>query len=113
MSTPDKSTPNGCLIGWVPFVYQNHSLSVSAAHLEVGRGLVNALIIEHRANIGDNLQQIFAGWWFGTCFIFSYIGNFIIPTDYYFSEGLKPPTRFGFYIYTYNHSKHVDSIIPK
>jgi hypothetical protein len=23
---------------------------------------------------------------------FPYIGNFIIPTDLYFSEGLKPPT---------------------
>jgi len=25
-------------------------------------------------------------------FIFPYIGNLIIPTDYYFLEGLKPPT---------------------
>jgi hypothetical protein len=24
-----------------------------------------------------------AGWWFGTCFIFPYIGNFIIPTDFH------------------------------
>ena len=23
------------------------------------------------------------GWWFGTCFIFPYIGNFIIPTDFH------------------------------
>ena len=30
------------------------------------------------------------GWWFGT--FFPYIGNVIIPTDSYFSEGLKPPT---------------------
>ena len=29
------------------------------------------------------------GWWFGTCFIFPYIGIFIIPTDelHHFSEG--------------------------
>ena len=27
-------------------------------------------------------------WWFGTFFIFPYIGNIIIPTDEYFSEGL-------------------------
>ena len=35
------------------------------------------------------------GWWFGTSFIFAYIGNAIIPTDYciFFSEGLKPLTR--------------------
>ena len=39
------------------------------------------------------------GWWFGTCFIFPYIGNFIIPTDSYFSEGLTPPTRIYIYIY--------------
>ena len=25
--------------------------------------------------------------------IFHSVGNFIIPTDSYFSEGLKPPTR--------------------
>jgi hypothetical protein len=31
-----------------------------------------------------------SGWWFGTCFIFPYIGNVIIPTDelHHFSEGL-------------------------
>jgi len=28
-------------------------------------------------------------------FIFPYIGNFIIPTDEYFSEELKPPTSSG------------------
>ena len=30
-----------------------------------------------------------SGWWFGPFFIFPYIGNFIIPTDFhsYFSEG--------------------------
>ena len=27
------------------------------------------------------------GWWFGTCFIFPYIGLLIIPIDSYFSEG--------------------------
>jgi hypothetical protein len=32
---------------------------------------------------------IYTGWWFGTFFIFPYIGNFIIPTDevHHFSEG--------------------------
>ena len=28
----------------------------------------------------------FPGWWFGK-FLFFHIGNVIIPTDYYFSEG--------------------------
>jgi hypothetical protein len=37
------------------------------------------------------LAERATGWWFGT-FLFSYILGIIIPTDYYFSEGLKPPT---------------------
>ena len=38
------------------------------------------------------------GWWFGTCFIFPYIGNFIIPTDeVIFFRGVGiPPARFRF-----------------
>ena len=43
---------------------------------------------------------IISDWWFGTFFIFPYIGNVIIPSDWYFSGGLKPPT--SIYIYTYN-----------
>ena len=33
-------------------------------------------------------------WWFGTCFIFPYIGNFIIPTDevLFFRGVAQPPT---------------------
>ena len=34
-----------------------------------------------------------SGWWFGTFF---HILGIMIPTDSYFSEGLKPPTRYGF-----------------
>ena len=47
--------------------------------------------------IGHNADpSLITGWWFGTCFIFPYIGNFIIPTDelHHFSEGFKPPTRY-------------------
>ena len=33
------------------------------------------------------------GWWFGTIFSVFHILGIIIPTDWYFSEGLKPPTR--------------------
>ena len=29
----------------------------------------------------QNTQKTITGWWFGTFFIFLYIGNFIIPTD--------------------------------
>ena len=39
-----------------------------------------------------NIRQTSTGWWFGSFFIFPFIGNVIIPTDEYFSEGLKPPT---------------------
>jgi len=34
-----------------------------------------------------------AGWWFGTFFIFPYIGN-NRPNLPFFSEGLKPPTGY-------------------
>ena len=37
-------------------------------------------------------SNYFAGWWFGTFFIVLRI----IPTDQYFSEGLKPPTSLSF-----------------
>ena len=44
----------------------------------------------------SNMMQ--SGWWFGTCFNFPYIGNFIIPTDFHnafiFFRGVaQPPTR--------------------
>jgi hypothetical protein len=34
-----------------------------------------------------------SGWWFGTWLLFFHILGRIVPTDSYFSEGLKPPTR--------------------
>ena len=34
-----------------------------------------------------------SGWWIWNMFFFHILG-IIIPTDWYFSEGLKPPTRF-------------------
>ena len=37
--------------------------------------------------------QTIPGWWFGTCFIFPYIGNNHPNWHSYFSVGLKPPTR--------------------
>jgi hypothetical protein len=45
------------------------------------------------------------GWWFGKCFIFPYIGNFIIPTDelHHFSEGVGIPW------YTTNQHPYVSS----
>jgi hypothetical protein len=34
-----------------------------------------------------------SAWWFGTFFLTFHIFGIIIPTDLYFSGGLKPPTR--------------------
>jgi hypothetical protein len=41
-------------------------------------------------------QSSLPSWWFGTFFIFPYIGNFIIPPDFHiFQRGwLKPPTSY-------------------
>jgi len=37
---------------------------------------------------------LLAGWWFGTFFMFPYIGNVITPTDFHiFQDGhIAPPT---------------------
>jgi hypothetical protein len=46
----------------------------------------------------ENHHLYISGWWFGTYFIFPYIGIFIIPTDYIiFFRGVgQPPTRYVF-----------------
>ena len=43
------------------------------------------------------INGFIAGWWFGNMAdIFFYsVGTFMILTNSYFSEGLKPPTRYG------------------
>ena len=38
-----------------------------------------------------NSVSIYSGWWFGTCFIFPYIGN-SNPNRRIFFRGMKPPT---------------------
>ena len=42
----------------------------------------------------------YSGWWFGTFFIFTYIGNVIIPTDelIFFRRVGQPPTSIGIII---------------
>ena len=44
--------------------------------------------------VTTNIRQTSTGWWFGTWILWLsiYYGNVIIPSDKYFSEGLKPPT---------------------
>ena len=55
------------------------------------------------------------GWWFGACFIFPYIGNVIIPTDFnsiiFQRGGEKPPTRYINHISTIYHINHRLTII--
>ena len=43
-----------------------------------------------------NHNTLITGWWFGTCFIFPYIGNNHHSWLSYFSDELKPPTRLWF-----------------
>ena len=53
-----------------------------------------------------NNHHLESGWWFGTFYIFPYIGN-NHPNWLIFSEGLKPPTSYEWwFIWTY--SKHAD-----
>ena len=37
--------------------------------------------------VPDFHTSIFSGWWFGTFFIFPYIGNVIIPVDIHIFQG--------------------------
>ena len=49
----------------------------------------------HRSQLVSNSRsQTNSGWWFGTCFIFPYIGLLIIPIDFHiFSEGWRKTTN--------------------
>ena len=47
------------------------------------------------------LYHEYTGWWFGTCFNFPYIGSNHPNWLSYFSEGLKPPTRYIICTYSY------------
>ena len=56
--------------------------------------MINQLI-NHDIVISHIQYTAMTGWWFGTCFIFPYVGNVIIPTDeLIFFRGVgQPPTR--------------------
>ena len=46
-----------------------------------------------KSTINGNFNWIIAGWWFGTFFIFPYIGNVIILTDeliFFRGVGIRP-----------------------
>jgi hypothetical protein len=56
--------------------------------------MINQLI--NRDIVISHIQYTaMTGWWFGTFFIFPYVGNVIIPTDeLIFFRGVgQPPTR--------------------
>ena len=46
---------------------------------------------------------ILPGWWFGTFFIFPYIGNVIIPTDFHIFQRGRYTTNRYIHIYIYIH----------
>jgi hypothetical protein len=45
------------------------------------------------------------GWWFGTWLLFFHLLGRIIPTDYYVSEGLKPPTSKMYHSISFNNRR--------
>ena len=49
---------------------------------------------ETHVHFHSQKRRFFAGWWFGTFFIFPYIGLLIIPTDFHIFQrgGPGPPT---------------------
>ena len=48
------------------------------------------------AKIRGTKRRLLAGWWFGTWSVFFHMLGIIIRIDWYFSEGLKPPTNWRF-----------------
>ena len=74
-------------------------------HCQVSTGFSNTrylmILVPHVLMV-----QWLPGWWFGTCFIFPYIGNNNPNWLSYFSEGLKPPTRYELTISNYNIEKN-------
>ena len=69
-------------------------------------------VILARNLAGGQSSSINAGWWFGTMefYDFPYIGNgIIIPTDKYFSEGVKPPTSLFCVLWPLSQSMNLES----
>ena len=56
---------------------------------------------QKRFSLGSESFQTKAGWWFGTCCIFPYIGHVIIPNDeLIFFRGVgQPPTSCGLLLF--------------
>jgi hypothetical protein len=57
-----------------------------------------------------------SGWWFGTFFIFPYIGNFIIPTDFHIFQRVETTNQiytpfiyiiYIHHLYTYIYTHHL------
>ena len=60
----------------------------------IGHLCVRFKALPGKMNCTCNLRTRGTGWWFGTFFIFPYIGNNHPKWLSYLSEGLKPPTRY-------------------
>ena len=73
--------------------HMNYSLSISCRSWF--HSLWMFFFSTRLVRIDDDPATYLSGWWFGT-FLFSHILGIIIPIDYYFSAGLKPPTRYQY-----------------
>ena len=80
------STPMCCWLSWRSWLHKPICFAnvVFRLHLHY--------ITRHESPNIYHLKHV-SGWCFGPFFICPYIGNVIIPSDSYFSEGLKPPSR--------------------
>ena len=98
---PQVITINGCyrpssnIPKWIMIVFSGFPLvtactSSSSREVVWAPGAITPLQVSMRAS---QVAKSIAGWWFGTFFSFSYIGNNHPNWLSYFSEGLKPPTR--------------------
>ena len=56
--------------------------------------MVISMVMKKKQKRRFTIYTTFTGWWFGTFFIFPYIGFLIIPIDFHIFRGVaQPPTR--------------------
>ena len=86
---------NPHLLGRHPRIHSERLWWSSATHGIQWLGTNFPRDMDRRVLLGEheNWWKSLAGWWFGTFFMFPYIGNNAPNWLSYFSAGLKPPTR--------------------
>ena len=61
--------------------------------LEISQWPLGSIGIHLAVRGGTGNSRFLAGWWFGTCFIFPYIGLLIIPIDFHIFQRGGPTTN--------------------